>query len=76
MSKDDLVRLHHMLDAAKEIASFTKKVTRKTLDKNRMLVLAILRLIEVIGEAASQVTRESKEKYPTTTLVADYCDEK
>ncbi len=64
MPKSDSVRLRHMLDAAKEAQSFMKGKGRGDLDANRMLVLSILRLVEIIGEAASQVSKELQEKHP------------
>ena len=57
-TRDDRVRLGHMLEAAREILSFTEGRSRSELDDNRMLLLAIVRNLEVIGEAASQVSRE------------------
>ena len=43
MRKDDLVRLRHMLDAAREATSFIKGRTRQDLDANRMLVLSLVK---------------------------------
>ena len=39
-NKADIVRMHSILDAAKEAVSFAQGKTRKSLDKNRMLVVA------------------------------------
>lgn len=64
MHKDDTVRLRHMLDAAKEAVSFMQGKQRSDLQNNRMLVLSVVRLIEVIGEAASQVTKEFQQAHP------------
>ncbi len=64
MGKTDDVRLRHMLDAAKEALAFMKGKSRKDLDANRMLVLSLLRLVEIIGEAAGQVSKEFQGKYP------------
>ncbi len=64
MPKDDTVRLRHMLDAAKETVSFVQGKQRSDLESNRMLVLSLVRLIEVIGEAASQVTTECQQAHP------------
>lgn len=58
MSKDD-VRLRHMLDAAREALSFTKGKNRRDLDTNRMLALSLVKCIEIIGEAAKQITEET-----------------
>ena len=64
MQKDDLIRLRHMLDAAKECINFTNNKTRSSLDEDRMLVLALVKSIEIIGEAAANVTKEGKEQTP------------
>ena len=53
MLKDDLVRIRHMLDAAKEAKSFIKGKKRSDLDTDRMLVLSLVKSIEIMGEAAS-----------------------
>ncbi|ACK69451.1 protein of unknown function DUF86 [Gloeothece citriformis PCC 7424] len=64
MSKiDDLTRLKHIRDAAAEALFFIENKTREDLDTNRMLSLALVRLIEIIGEAANHVSESSKTKY-------------
>ena len=72
MRKDDQVRLQHMLDAAREAMSFTQGHTRADLDQDRMLVLALVKEIEIIGEAANQVsvaTREQVAAVPWADIV-------
>jgi uncharacterized protein with HEPN domain len=64
MRKDDVVRLRHMLDAATEAASFAKNKTRSSLDADRQLVLSLVKSIEIIGEAAANVTTECREAFP------------
>ena len=64
MRKDDLIRLKHMLDAAKEAGSFVSGKKRSDLDANRQLTLALVKDIEIIGEAASKVSQETKTNYP------------
>jgi uncharacterized protein with HEPN domain len=49
-----------MLDAAQEAVSFLMGRTRADLDTNRMLVLAVVKAIEIIGEAASRVSGEAR----------------
>ena len=63
MPKDDSVRIRHMLDAAQEARALIQGQTRRTLDDNRVLVLALVRLIEVIGEAASQVSKSFQDAH-------------
>jgi uncharacterized protein with HEPN domain len=64
MRKDDLVRLRHMLEAAREAISFAQNRTRSDLDSNKMLTLSLVKSIEIIGEAATRVTKECQQRYP------------
>lgn len=52
-----------MRDAAAEALQFAAGKTRADLDHDRMLVLAILKDLEIIGEAAGRVSRETTERY-------------
>lgn len=45
MSKHDLVRIRHILDAAREALSFASGKTRLDLNTNRMLVLSLVKEI-------------------------------
>ncbi len=65
MPKHDLVCIRHILDAAREALSFASGKTRLDLNTNRMLVLSLIKEIEIIGEAAGQVTEETKNTYKT-----------
>lgn len=58
----DLIRVRHMLAAAKEAMEFAAGKTRKNLEKDRIRVLAIIKSIEIIGEAASKVTEELNQR--------------
>lgn len=53
---DDGARLRHMLDHAQEAVALCAGKTRADLDRDRLLNLALVRLIEVIGEAANRVS--------------------
>ena len=64
MTEDDLVRIRHMLDAARDAISFAQGQSRESLDTNRMLTFALIRAIEIIGEAASRVTDATRAAYP------------
>ena len=73
MCKDDEVRLRHMLDAAREVLGFVQDRNRADLDSDRQLVLALVKDIEIIGEAAFQTsenTRGQLQRFPGTTLSA------
>lgn len=60
----DEVRLKHILDSIKNINSFTKEFDEHSFLKNQMVQSAVERQLEIIGEAASKLTDEIKEKYP------------
>ncbi len=62
MHKDDAIRLRHMLDAAQEAIEFAQGHTRADLDGDRKLVLALVKDIEIIGEAAYQVSQTAREQ--------------
>lgn len=60
----DVVRLQHMRDYASEAVEMGGAVKREELDSHRMLNLALVRLLEVIGEAAAKVTEETRNAHP------------
>ncbi|MFQ5671835.1 MAG: DUF86 domain-containing protein [Nitrospinales bacterium] len=62
--RKDLVRLQHMLDASREAVSFAHNRSREELDTDRMLALALVKSIEITGEAASRLSKECREKFP------------
>jgi uncharacterized protein with HEPN domain len=61
MHRQDEVRIKHMLDAATEAVAFSKGASRKQLESDRMLSLSLVRLLEVIGEAAQGVSQEGRQ---------------
>lgn len=65
MRKDDEIRLRHMLDAAREAVSFTLGRTRGDLENDRRLVLALVKDIEIVGEAGTRITETTREQLPT-----------
>jgi uncharacterized protein with HEPN domain len=54
-----------MVDATHEALSFVTGKERSELDSNRMLTLALVQLLEVIGEAASGISDGFRNAYPT-----------
>lgn len=60
---DDGVRLRHMLDHAAEATSLARGKTRRDLGEDRMLELSLVRLLEVVGEAAARVSDETREQF-------------
>ena len=58
---DDKVRLRHMLDHAQEAISMVGERERQDLGQDRMLELALVRLIEIIGEALNRILKVSPD---------------
>lgn len=61
---DDRVRLRHMLDHAAEAIELTADKSRDDLDRERLLQLGLVRLVEIVGEAAVKVTKETRGQNP------------
>ena len=58
------VRLSHMLDHAREAIVLSEGRSRSDLDSDRLLNLALVRLLEVVGEAANRVPVEERDQHP------------
>ena len=63
-SQRDRVRLGHMLDHAREAITLTQGKARSDLDSDRLLSLALVRLPEIVGEAAGRVSEEECSLHP------------
>ena len=64
MKKDDTVFLKHILDAIDLIESYLKDKSYEEFEENRMLQDAVIREIEIIGEATKNLSVEFRNKYP------------
>ena len=53
-----------MLEAARDALSFIQDKTRNSLDTDKMLSLSVVRCVEVIGEAASRLSKECYDEFP------------
>lgn len=64
MQPKDITRLRHMVDHADEALQLTLDKTRVDLETDRVLGLALVRLLEIVGEAAARVSDEVRVKHP------------
>lgn len=72
MAPEDRVRLLHMIEAADEAMSFIAGQTSTGLERDRKTLFAVVRCIEIIGEAAARVsdaTRNSAPDVPWSAIV-------
>jgi len=65
MPPDDRTRILHMIEAAETVATFIAQRNRTDLDQDRMLLFALVRAIEILGEAASKVSRQTRMAAPS-----------
>lgn len=63
MKPDDKIRLQHMLDAAQEAVTISGSLNGENIESNRVVSYAIVRLIEVVGEAATQLSKEYRNSH-------------
>ena len=84
MIKNDRVYLEHILEAIFKIENFTHKISRFDFDGNVMIQDAVIRNIEIIGEATKKISksfRQSHQEIPWSEmagmrdkLIHDYLD--
>jgi uncharacterized protein with HEPN domain len=64
MNDNDKDRIQHILDAAYEITLFVKGKSKDDIRQDRILTLALVKEIEIIGEAASKLSDEVRDQIP------------
>lgn len=64
MNERDETLLRDMLDAARDAVAFTTGRDRAMLDDDRMFSFALVRAIEIVGEAAGRVSLETRDALP------------
>jgi uncharacterized protein with HEPN domain len=61
---DDTTRLGHIYDAICTIEGYAAGVDKAAFLANKMMQDAILRQIEIIGEASNHISEELQERHP------------
>jgi uncharacterized protein with HEPN domain len=61
---NDMIRLRHTLDHAREAVALIAGKDKAELQLNRVLELALIRLVEIVGEASAKVSSATQKKYP------------
>jgi len=62
--KHDVVYLRHILDAIEKIETYLKGATYESFCSNDMMIDAVVRELEIIGEASSNLAEEFRTKHP------------
>ncbi|MCI0476393.1 MAG: DUF86 domain-containing protein [Anaerolineales bacterium] len=65
MSKhESSIRYRHMLDTARKASELMRGKTRADLDDEGIETLALVRLLEVVGEAANRIPDDEQSRHP------------
>ena len=62
---DDRIRLAHLREAAEKAILFSRATTRQGLQDDEVLRLAMTKLVEIVGEAAKQVSQPTRQAMPS-----------
>ena len=60
----DRTRIRHIVDAAREAVDFVKGTSFDDALRNRQLQLSLVRCVEIIGEAATRASLETRNTHP------------
>jgi uncharacterized protein with HEPN domain len=63
MIKSDLAYVDHILDCIRKINDFSKELSLKDFRKSELIQDAIIRNIEIIGEASKKISKDTKQTY-------------
>lgn len=61
---DDQVSLKDMLSHACEAVELIENESREAFQQNRVMQLALTRLVEILGEAANRVSQSTRQRTP------------
>ena len=61
MDRNDLAYIDHILDCIRKINKFSKELTFEEFRKNELVQDAIIRNIEIIGEASKKISSQTKK---------------
>jgi uncharacterized protein with HEPN domain len=64
MTKDNSIYLNHILDSINSILSFTEDLDLEGFLNNKLVKDATIRNLEIIGEAAKNLTPDYRKKHP------------
>ncbi|MCP1663158.1 MULTISPECIES: HepT-like ribonuclease domain-containing protein [Methanocalculus] len=64
MQHNDTVYIRHAIDAAEKAIEISQEISKKDLHGDDVYSLALIRLLEIIGEAANHVSKKYKLDHP------------
>lgn len=70
MPLDDRTRVLHLREAAQKAVNHSVGRTRKDLDDDELLRFALVKLVEIVGEAAKGVSEQFRQEHPAVAWSA------
>lgn len=64
MKKDPKIYIEHILESIREIERYKKHITKEKFGKMTMMQDAVIRRIEIIGEAVKKIPKDFKKRNP------------
>lgn len=64
MTKRNKIFILHILDSIAKIELFTKNISQEKFFKSELIQDAVIRRLEIIGEAVKNLPKNLKDKYP------------
>jgi uncharacterized protein with HEPN domain len=64
MRADDAIRLRHILDAIQQATQFLQGRSKEDLQADAQLRLALIKCVEIVGEAAARLSLETQQLNP------------
>ena len=65
MPLDDRTRVLHLREAAQKAMNHSADRSRKDLDEDELLRFALVKLVEIVGEAAKGTSEEFRQEHPS-----------
>jgi uncharacterized protein with HEPN domain len=65
LKRDDAVRIRHMVEAGESALRFISGRQRDDIDTDEMLRFALVRAVEIVGEAASRISPDTRTAAPS-----------
>jgi uncharacterized protein with HEPN domain len=63
-TRDDTISMKDMLDHAREAVTLLRDMSRESFQEQRVLQLALTRLVEIVGEAANRISDATRQAHP------------
>jgi uncharacterized protein with HEPN domain len=64
MRREDQIRIRHLTEAATKAVAYSAGKQRADLDDDELLRLALTKLLEIVGEAAKNVSTDARAALP------------